>query len=174
MPSTQKGLVAGLSVCDRDSVVICTWSALSTHLWCHSSPHQWDRMGRNDSRRHNECVQLLIHLSPSNVAPVEMIQPLRPAEMRMLTCMVVRNSCEGVGKRRGGGVVRMMHAWRQLERICMYGVIRGRMSFLVVCSQMEETYVTVRKWVACSKQCPRRWFIQTLMLTLTTHCWVFY
>lgn len=48
-------------------------------------------------------MQLLIHLSPSNVAPVEMIQPLRPAEMRMLTCMVVRNSCEGVGKRRGGG-----------------------------------------------------------------------
>lgn len=48
-------------------------------------------------------MQLLIHLSPSNVAPVEMIQPLRPAEMRMLMCMVVRNSCEGVGKRRGKG-----------------------------------------------------------------------
>lgn len=91
MPSTQKGLVTGLSVCDRDSVVICTWLHHVIHpLVTSLEPHQWDRMGRNDSRRHNECVQLLIHLSPSNVAPVEMIQPLRPAETRMLMCMAVR------------------------------------------------------------------------------------
>lgn len=37
-------------------------------------------MGQNDSGRHNECVQLLIRRSASNVAPVEMMEPIRPAE----------------------------------------------------------------------------------------------
>lgn len=72
MPSTQKGLVTGLSVCDRDSVVICTWSTLiSTHLCCDVArvPRQWDRMGRDDSRRRNEYVQLLIRLLSIKCGP---------------------------------------------------------------------------------------------------------
>lgn len=93
MPSTQKGLVTGLSVCDRDSVVICTWSALPPT--CDVAWAPINRMGRNDSRTHNECVQLLIYLSSSNVTPVEMIQPLRPAE-KSVSVHACAYICEGV------------------------------------------------------------------------------
>lgn len=62
------------------------------------SPHQWDRMGRNDSRRHNECVRRLTYLSSLNVTPVEMI--LRPAEnsVDVQACVTICKGVEGLGR----------------------------------------------------------------------------
>lgn len=134
-------------MCDADSVVICTWSALSTHLWRRSSPHQWDRMGQNDSRRPNECVQLLIPLSPSNVAPLEMIQPLRPAGKRELMCTLVRMCVTVCWKEGGKGDADEACLTAVQEAILyMYTEIRSHKSFLVVCAQTMETCVVMCFW----------------------------
>lgn len=57
-------------------------------------------MGQNDSRRHNECVRRLMHLSSLNVTPVEMILPLRPAEnsVNVQPCVTICKGVEGLGR----------------------------------------------------------------------------
>lgn len=99
MLSTQKGLATGLSVCDRDRVVICTWSALSTHLWCRLSPPSMGPDGTEmilgGVMSARSCWSISLH----QMWPLlKEIQPLRPVETcREHACVLERMFVSGAG-----------------------------------------------------------------------------
>lgn len=158
MPSTQKGLVTGLSVCDRDSVVICTWSALPPTCdvaWAPINGTGWGEMTVCS------CWSISLH----QMWPL--LKWSRPSDLqrRVLVCMLVRIFVRGWRGGRGVEDACLTTVWEDV-----YDVVRTHMTFLVVCAQTEEICLwrgVFGKWNQCMCECA--FLCQTLILTLMDH-----